>query len=702
MTSNAAPSQSSEDAGLNGPYSHALPFVISVCGHRNLNASQLEHVKREFSAVLEIVLAALPNTPVLVLSALADGADRAFAEAALELREKLGRSVGPAKAQRLTLAAPLPMALPDFLGTFGVPASAAEPMTSARARSIAEFEDLRARLAATFGGAFSAYEIAPPSLDNALKDRIREQQQRMMASGAPAAECDAVAAYAAHSRYLILHAHLVVAAWDGESREPLCGGTADVVDACRKGFDRVCDERSARRFYESERGPVVHIKVVRGPESQSLDARPAGGRVHLLEPCDAGPELLQPMPMPSLGQWLGKPFASTADWLDHRQTLRMLSRRPPLAGNDITANEQQRICLAVWSCGREMELINREHARHLAMDGDSYVTELRNAAGYLLKSLPASAGAGGHETGVMRVVARFSMADVLAAKLQRTWRTRWKAIAAGTLIAGLASIAKLLVPAHPDLAESFAFMAGALIAIVTYMWVTLSPLRNAYLDCRAMAEGLRFQLYWLVAGKATLVTNHYVLKWRKDLGWVRQALDGACAVPTVKPLDAWEVCKKWISDQLDYLDFKKTDSGRTMKRRQKQDESINAWSGRLLLAGIALGGLALMAGAGLFGNVDGRTLSWIVAAMKTAPAIGAALLAFNGKVANSESVKQAEHMVGIYERAAAELSAISRQTSDAGAREARDLMEALGKEALAENASWLMMHRQRKLSWHGK
>ena len=133
MTTNNPPVEAGGQAGAAAGHLHALPYVIAVTGHRDLDESQRDHLKREFSAVLELVLAALPNTPVRVLSALADGADRAFAEATLELRIRLARGPDGAEAERLSLAAPLPMPRQQFFETFGVPVSTGESMAEARA-----------------------------------------------------------------------------------------------------------------------------------------------------------------------------------------------------------------------------------------------------------------------------------------------------------------------------------------------------------------------------------------------------------------------------------------------------------------------------------------------------------------------------------------------------------------------------------------
>lgn len=688
------------DADASDPYSYALPFVVAVVGHRDLDAEQYELVKREFTKVLKLVLAALPHTPVVVLSGLADGADRAFAEATLDLRDSLGLSGRAPIGHRLTLAAPLPMPLDRYRSTFGVRKSPPDTDAAAQERSNEEFQALIGRAQASQGSTFAAYVADAGGLNECIAQRVLAQQERMRVAGDSAAQCHDVEAYAVHSRYLLMRAHLLVAAWDGDdSTKPrLCGGTADTVTTHREGFPPVDDPRSARRFYESNRGSVVQIRVVRRSTQPAVGEGPSGPPLELLPPeamTATEKEETEQFAPPSISDLFSSPWRSAAQWLDYRGQQKSL----PVGTGD---SEEMRIARAVWHVGREQDTINREHGQCLALEGTAYIHKLKASATALSVSLGPHDDLWPLRTGMSGPLKRFGMTDVLAVKLQGAWRQRWIAIAAGTVLAGIASVVKLMAPAHAELAEAAVFMSGAFVAIAVYAWVTLSPLRDAYLDCRAIAEGLRFQLYWRAAGLPNPVTNHYVLKWRDELGWVRRAIDGASTAPPIEPLAPWLVCNAWIEAQLGYLD--KGGKGATIKLRDQLNKSINELGGYLLLAGLFLGLLAWAVAASWTGAIARDVTAWLVAAMKTAPAVGAALLAFNSKMANADSVKQAKHMVGIYRKAEAELFRIGQDPSDREKQDPqiRNLMEALGKEALAENTSWLMMHRQRKVSWHGK
>ena len=66
-----------------------LPFVIAVVGHRDLVDEDLLEIKVMVKAKLEEYINEYPSTPLILLSALAEGADRLVAKLAIELNFKL-------------------------------------------------------------------------------------------------------------------------------------------------------------------------------------------------------------------------------------------------------------------------------------------------------------------------------------------------------------------------------------------------------------------------------------------------------------------------------------------------------------------------------------------------------------------------------------------------------------------------------------
>jgi hypothetical protein len=62
-----------------------LPFVISVTGHRDLVAEDLPLIKEMVKAKLTDLIEKYPTTPIVLLTGLAEGADRLVSHIALDL-----------------------------------------------------------------------------------------------------------------------------------------------------------------------------------------------------------------------------------------------------------------------------------------------------------------------------------------------------------------------------------------------------------------------------------------------------------------------------------------------------------------------------------------------------------------------------------------------------------------------------------------
>jgi hypothetical protein len=657
---------------------------VAVVGHRDLHPGDIDAVRERIREVVSLTLAAMPATPVHFLSALADGADQLFAAEVLAMRAEAG-----AAGSRIRLSVPLPMPLEEYVfeQAGGQRAQQADAAAFALSR-------------AAFAQRFSA------CADQA--DQVFVIPQRPLDTRAARVADAASTPYARLARYLNIHAHLAVAIWDGQtapaSRFPReAGGTLDFVLSRLQGFDRVTESRSGRRFAEPDRGRVLHIFSRRARDSSAglaparghipgacmIGLAPDGGDIaspqeSRLDPKGRGVALPRPV------QFIASPVQATAGIKARLEWRRLEAAVARATGR--TRDAAARVILhEVWQASREIELFNATHRRALhGAGGPAYRESIAQSQGWFLQTLP-DAGEGGvpARAGLAPLLRTFSAADVLARRAQGQWRRRWLVIACGAMIAGASSGLKALAPAYGVLIETLAFAFGAVTAILVYLEFTLSSDRDAYLEYRALAEGMRFQMYWLVAGLDTLVTDHYVQKYRDELGWMRRALDACAVIAPVRALPATAVVRGWIADQQSYL------TGHENTRRRARHARAARWGNNLLLTGLACGfaGLAAV----LAGGASAGTLALLVAGMKLAPAMGAGWLSFNSKMALGETLKQFTQLALVYKRAGEALKEI--MTMEHPEDQARDLLLALGKEALAENANWLAIYQQRKISW---
>ena len=437
------------------------------------------------------------------------------------------------------------------------------------------------------------------------------------------------APYARLARYLAIHAQLVIVVWDGDTA-PLAapGGTLDLVRSLVGGFERCHHARSAGRLAQPEFGHVLHVQARRAQQA--------------------------PAAMPAL---------------------RVLS------GDGGSPRD------CILAAGADLDDLNRRHRAALAADAADYGARVAAVRDGFLSSVGAASDCDG---ALAALAHSFAVADVQAELAKRSWRRSWLAIAIAAVLAAASSLLRLLDMEHGDLIETLSYGTGAAAAIGIYLWVGRAGQRNAYLAYRALAEGLRVQMYWLAAGSTALVSDHYLIKQRDDAGWVRDTLDALTLVPAAAPLAPARVARGWIDAQLAYLE------GPNIARRRRQQARSAAWGRNLLVGGMvcAVAGVAIVVQGTL---KHAALLVLLIVGMKLLTDLGAAWLSYDGKMAHAETLRQAAHLRAVYRRADRTLQAIER---DGGA--ADDLLAALGKEVLDENGNWLRVYLERRIHWHGK
>ena len=154
-----------------------VPIVVAVTGHRDIPADDMPVLAAAVSAELRRLSAQHPNSPCLLLSALAEGADRLVARCAV--------------AEGWSLGVVLPLAKDDYEADFR------------GGQSVVEFRELLA--SAAWCRDISAPDIVRPGCYSALGDWMARQS------------------------------HVLIALWDGGlGNGP--GGTADVVRRFRHGL----------------------------------------------------------------------------------------------------------------------------------------------------------------------------------------------------------------------------------------------------------------------------------------------------------------------------------------------------------------------------------------------------------------------------------------------------------------------------------
>lgn len=214
-----------------------------------------------------------------------------------------------------------------------------------------------------------------------------------------------------------------------------------------------------------------------------------------------------------------------------------------------------------------------------------------------------------------------------------------------------------------------------------------------YLDYRTLAEGLRVQFYWAVAGvgnesESKYTHDNFLQTQDPELGWIRNVMRVAgthCDVEqsTSKAGLAF-VLGEWIGDagggQLGYFATKAVDK----VKRNRLTERLGLLS---LLTSVGVVVVFVAMGSRL---PDGW-FNPLMVAMGTTLLIYGIRQGYGYATAEKDLIKQYEFMLRLFQNARRRLD----DTDDA--QEQRQILQALGGSALDEHAQWILMHRDRAI-----
>ena len=147
------------------------------------------------------------------------------------------------------------------------------------------------------------------------------------------------------------------------------------------------------------------------------------------------------------------------------------------------------------------------------------------------------------------------------------------------------------LPEHPSLQERLLAMPWLLLlflaaSVVASYWIRKDveeeDYQNKHQDYRALAEALRIQFFWHVAGVPAKVVDHYLRKQRGALEWIRNALRAwdAEALPdelreVAAPVTEGQLAfvgQHWVSEQRNYYASKARREQATLEAEERKIE----------------------------------------------------------------------------------------------------------------------------------
>jgi hypothetical protein len=277
----------------------------------------------------------------------------------------------------------------------------------------------------------------------------------------------------------------------------------------------------------------------------------------------------------------------------------------------------------------------------------------------------------------------FARSDHLANKLQTSYLRALGFLYFAAFVAGGLQLV---------FSGAFGLVAKILIlafAFACFVFIRRLDYENRYQDYRAVAEGLRVQFAWLDAGLIKLrVEASYLRMQQGELAWIRMALRTAYYLYVRGQRSATSLNPKgvadWIGGQRDYYD-------RSSQREARRARAYQVCGLAATAIALAFSIAALIA---LILNHPGHLADRAAEATAIA-ALAALLLRFYVQQRGfKENARRYHHMFQVFDYTQHRIVGKEPRTESYN-----DLVAELGHEALAEHASWLVLHRERPLSF---
>jgi hypothetical protein len=284
-----------------------------------------------------------------------------------------------------------------------------------------------------------------------------------------------------------------------------------------------------------------------------------------------------------------------------------------------------------------------------------------------------------------------SAADWLAVRYQRLTLLTFR------LLHILAFAMGMTFLLYSDLATRPVFLAAFLLAFVSAIGIQYFSRRRGwhrkYLDYRALAEGLRVQFYWAVAGVtqpnvSSFTHDSFLQAQDPEIGWIRNVMRVAGTRVDASPRQSKSgldvAVREWIgsadSGQLGYFRSRT----RSKNARKKLTERLGQ---ACLTASAGVAAAFLFASSSIPDNLHDP----LMAALGLLLLLFAVRHSYSSSIAEEELIKQYEFMLRVFD------DAHNRMPMANDATDKRQLLYALGNTALDEQAQWLLTHRERSI-----
>jgi hypothetical protein len=230
-------------------------------------------------------------------------------------------------------------------------------------------------------------------------------------------------------------------------------------------------------------------------------------------------------------------------------------------------------------------------------------------------------------------------------------------------------------------------LAGAI-----YFYSRITKDHTKYLDNRTLAEALRIQFYWNIAGINHNVSDYILRIHRKEFTWIEHILSSVYGISyNSKPITSSainDLTSEWIKDQADFFET----SIRKMNRKLVQYHIISNISFI-----VAFGLLLSIFFLENFYNIN-NYMNYLQVLIGTLLSIFALIRAFIEIKGYNQLVNQYDLMKILYQKAEIKINQTSSAIHNISLKHAylKELFFIIGKEALIENGNWYLILKEKE------
>ena len=375
----------------------------------------------------------------------------------------------------------------------------------------------------------------------------------------------------------------------------------------------------------------------------------------------------------------------------HIVTCRSNATPPPHAGKarwifpGDSSTEPEQAAVAWDSFVGQVNEFNADLVRHSARP--TYQSKVDQGAEYLF---PADKAVNLSKP-LQATRLQYAAADTLAQHFQKKVKsTHW-------LLLGLIFLAGVSFATYAHLfMENLWLLALYFLAVLGGWGLTRRVARREYhrkwLDYRALAEAMRVEFFWKLAGLPQTAADHYLRNLRSEVDWIRAAIRAweissghhSSDVPQSKDhSERIRWCRDyWLSDQEKFF-HKKAPANKTLHAKA---ENRTRWAFHF--------GIGFSVALLIYQLVTHHPSHPLIVAMVVSSLVAALLHHAETTAGHAMLARSYEWMHGLYSLARKQLDALMANPATAPSQ-THSLLKELGREALAENGHWLLYHRER-------